>query len=190
VKRLTLGFLVALVATPAAAHTGVGSTGSLMAGITHPLMGADHLIAMVAVGLWAALRGGRAVWVWPAAFVTVMLAGFGLAMAGIALPAIESTILASVAVLGIAAALALRVPTVAGAAIIGVFALAHGHAHGTEIAGAAPVQYVAGFVVATAALHLVGIGLARLADRAVFGPSLRVATAVAATATVAFGAGL
>jgi urease accessory protein len=190
VKRLTLALPAILIASPAFAHVGVGPTGSFVAGLQHPLLGADHVVAMVAVGLWAALRGGRAVWVWPAAFVTVMLAGFGLAMAGIALPAIESTILASVAVLGIAAALALRVPTVVGAAIIVPFALAHGHAHGAEIGGAHPALYVAGFVAATAALHLVGIGLARLADRAVFGPSLRVATAVAATATVAFGAGL
>ncbi len=189
-KRLTLVLPAILIASPAFAHVGVGPTGSFVAGLQHPLMGADHLVVMVAVGVWAALRGGRAVWVWPAAFVAVMLAGFGLAMAGIRFSAAEPIIVWSVIVLGIAAALALDVPTIAGAAIIFPFALAHGHVHGTEIAGATPVQYVAGFVAATAALHLVGIGLARVAQRPALARTLRVATAVAATATVAFGAGL
>jgi urease accessory protein len=190
VRRLTLVLPAILIASPAAAHVGVGPTGSFLAGVQHPLLGADHLVVMVAVGVWAALRGGRAVWVWPAAFVTVMLAGFALAMAGIRLPAAEPAVLASVAVLGIAAALALDVPTIAGAAIIFPFALAHGHVHGTEIAGATPLNYVAGFVVATASLHLVGIGLARVAQRPVLARALRVATAVGAGLTVAAGAGL
>jgi urease accessory protein len=190
VKRLTIALAAILVASPAAAHTGVGGTGSFMAGLQHPLLGPDHLVAMVAVGIWAALRGGRAVWLWPAGFVTVMLAGFGLAVTGVALPAVEPTIVASVAVLGLAAALALRVPAAVGALVLVPFALAHGHAHGTEIGGAHPVHYVLGFVCATAALHLAGIGLARAAHRPVLGGALRVGTAVAAGAAVAVGLGL
>ncbi|MEQ8700151.1 MAG: HupE/UreJ family protein [Bauldia litoralis] len=196
-KRLSYGLTAILAATlanalavgPAAAHTGVGASGSLFAGLVHPALGADHVVAMVAVGLWAALRGGRALWVWPAVFVAVMVAGFGLAAGGIALPAVEPTLVASVAVLGLAAALALRLSTAVGAAVIIPFALAHGHAHGAEIGAAQPAQYVLGFVLATAALHLAGIGLARAAARPALGRSLRVATALAAGAT-AFGAGL
>ncbi len=150
---------VALAPTAAFAHVGHGDVSSFAAGINHPLGGLDHVAAMVAVGLWAALKGGRALWVWPCAFVGVMLAGGALGMAHVPIPFVEQGILASVVVLGLLVALAIDLPVAVGAAIIGLFALLHGHAHGSEItetmSGAA---YMAGFALATAGLH--GIGLA------------------------------
>ena len=98
------------------------------------LSGLDHITVMVAVGLWAALKGGRALWVWPASFVGVMLIGAALGMAHVPLPFVEPGILASVVALGLLVALAVDLPVAAGAAIVGVFALLHGHAHGTEVA--------------------------------------------------------
>ncbi|SLN64385.1 HupE / UreJ protein [Roseivivax jejudonensis] len=158
------------VASPAAAHLDPAAHGSVAAGFTHPLFGLDHVLAMVAVGLWAAMLGGRAVAAVPAAFVGAMVVGFGLAMAGLWLPFVEPMILASVVLIGLLVAIAARVPVAGGAAIVGVFALFHGFAHGGELGAAAPGGYLAGFVLGTALLHAVGIGLglglARLAGGA------------------------
>ncbi len=172
-----LAFLLLLVApTPAFAHVGVGSTASFAAGVAHPLMGIDHVTVMVAVGLWAALKGGRALWAWPAAFVGVMLIGAALGMAHVALPLVEPGILASVVALGLLVAAAVDLPVAAGAAIVGVFALLHGHAHGTEVAeNIGGIEYMAGFALATASLHGVGIGFARLMQRAALRPAVRFA---------------
>ena len=156
-------FALALAfASPALAHTGHAAEG-FVAGLSHPVFGPDHLLAMVAVGLWAGLVGGRSLWIWPASFVAAMLTGGVLGMAGIALPAIELVIVGSVVALGVAAALDLRPQVVLGAAVIALFGLAHGNAHGLE----APVDgsglgYAIGFVMATAALHGLGLGLAVL----------------------------
>ncbi|MGE0151651.1 MAG: HupE/UreJ family protein [Reyranellaceae bacterium] len=150
-------------ASPALAHTGVGETAGLMAGLEHPVFGLDHLLAMVAVGLWAGLVGGRAFWVWPAAFVGSMVLGGILGMNGVALPAIELVIVVSVIALGMATALDLKLHVVLGAAIIAVFGIAHGHAHGMEAPETGSgLTYAAGFVIATAALHGIGLGLAAL----------------------------
>ena len=147
------------VAAPAFAHVGVGTTSSFSAGFGHPLSGLDHMTVMVAVGVWAALKGGRALWAWPLAFVGVMLAGGALGMAHVPIPFVEPGILASVVALGLLVALALDLPVSAGVAIIGVFALFHGHAHGTEVPeNAGGLEYMAGFALATATLHAVGIG--------------------------------
>ncbi|MGE0658529.1 MAG: HupE/UreJ family protein [Reyranellaceae bacterium] len=165
-------FALALTfASPALAHTGHGAEG-LVAGLSHPVFGPDHLLAMVAVGLWAGLVGGRSLWIWPASFVAAMLLGGVLGMAGVELPAIELVIVGSVVALGVAAALDLRPHLALGAAIIGLFGLAHGNAHGLE----APVDgsglgYAVGFVVATAVLHGIGLGLALL-TRGRFGARL------------------
>ena len=151
----------ALVATamPAFAHTGVGAHGGLAAGFTHPLLGLDHLLAMIAVGLFAAARGGKALWLVPLAFVAMMAGGGALAMTGIQVPMVELGIALSVVVLGAAVALRLSLPVAGAMALVGAFALFHGHAHGAEIpAGASALTYAAGFVAATAMLH--GIGLA------------------------------
>src|SRR6202142_307603 len=120
-----------LAASPAFAHVGIGSTTSFVAGFTHPLFGLDHVTVMIAVGLWAALKGGRALWAWPAAFVGVMLVGGALGMAHVPIPLVEPGILASVVALGLLVAVAADLPIGVGAIIIGAFALLHGHAHGT-----------------------------------------------------------
>jgi urease accessory protein len=158
-KRLSLSAILFLAAAmPAYAHVGVGTTSSFTAGFMHPVSGLDHMTVMVAVGLWAALKGGRAIWAWPAAFVGVMLGGAALGMAHVPVPFVEPGILASVVALGLLVALAIDLPFAAGVAIIGLFALFHGHAHGTEVPeNAGGLEYMAGFAVATVLLHAVGI---------------------------------
>jgi urease accessory protein len=159
--KLAAIIAAALVPGTAFAHVGVGSTASFAAGVAHPLGGLDHMTVMVAVGLWAALKGGRALWIWPAAFVTMMLAGGALGMAHVPVPFVEPGILASVVALGLMVALAVDLPVWLGAAVIGVFALLHGHAHGSEVLETiGGVEYMAGFAVSTVCLHLAGIGAA------------------------------
>ncbi|MCR4281747.1 MAG: HupE/UreJ family protein [Bauldia sp.] len=159
--RVVLPATFALAATPAFAHVGIGETTGFSAGFAHPLSGLDHMAVMIAVGLWAALKGGRALWVWPAAFVGVMIVGGLLGMLGVPIPFVEPAILASVVALGLLVALAVDLPFAAGAAIIGFFALFHGHAHGMEVPQAANgLAYMGGFAAATAVLHAVGIGSA------------------------------
>jgi urease accessory protein len=148
-----------VAATPAFAHLDPGEHSSFLAGFTHPLFGLDHILAMVAVGLWAALLGGRALWIVPAAFIGTMTIGFGLAMTGIELPFVEPVILVSVVILGLMVAAAIRLPAVAGAVLVGAFALFHGHAHGAELGAANALPYLLGFVIATALLHMAGIAL-------------------------------
>ncbi|HEX2017776.1 MAG TPA: HupE/UreJ family protein, partial [Aurantimonas sp.] len=125
----------------------------------HPLFGWDHVLVMVAVGIWAAMIGGRALWIVPTAFVAMMGLGFAMAVTGFPLPFVEPVILASVVAVGllIAAAVRLRVPS--AAALVGAFALFHGSAHGAELGSAGALSFGLGFVLATAGLHLVGIGL-------------------------------
>jgi urease accessory protein len=182
-----LALLVLLVPSAAFAHPGHGDLTGFAAGVAHPLTGLDHIAAMVAVGLWAAMKGGRALWLWPAAFVAVMLVGGALGVMAIPLPFVEAGILASVVVLGLMVALAATLPLGAGAAIIGLFALFHGYAHGAELpqtAGAA--SYMAGFALATATLHGVGIAFAFALQSARFQPLVR----AAGVACVLIGAGL
>lgn len=147
----------ALVASPALAHVGPGAHDSFAAGFGHPFSGLDHMLAMVAVGLWAAMLGGRALILVPAAFVGVMMLGFIAGAAGVPLPFVEPAILASVVVLGLLVALALPMSALAGGALVGFFALFHGHAHGTEVGTAGFLAYGAGFVAATVLLHVIGI---------------------------------
>jgi urease accessory protein len=143
------------------AHPGHGD--GLLAGFAHPLSGLDHMLAMVAVGLWAAQLGRPAIWLLPTVFPAVMALGAVLGIYGVALPGIEAGIIASVVALGSAVALRLRLSLVASAAVVGVFALFHGYAHGTELpASQSAVLYGVGFVLATMALHAVGIGLGLL----------------------------
>ena len=107
-------------------------------GFTHPFTGLDHMLAMVAVGLWAGLNGGRALWAWPAAFVGVMVLGGALGIAGVAVPMVEPGILASVVVLGLLVLAAAQLPVAAGAVLVAAFALLHGHAHGAELPARPP----------------------------------------------------
>lgn len=158
--RLSLAAL-ALVATtlPAFAHPGHDSAaGALVAGFAHPLLGLDHVLAMVAVGLWAAFLGGRAVWRVPSAFVMVMAGGFAVATAGLGLPAVELGIAGSVVALGVLIAAAVRLPLALSSGLVGLLALFHGHAHGSASSGEA-LTFGIGLAAATALLHVVGIGL-------------------------------
>lgn len=156
--------LVALMTAPAAvmAHPGhehvVASTAaSFASGLLHPPTGLDHLFAMVVLGVWSAMTAKR-VWLAPLSFAAVLLLGALLGLGGIALPAIEPMIAASLLVLGLMTAARARLPEVAGAAVAAVFALFHGAAHGGELpVGASAMPYVAGFMLATVALHCVGI---------------------------------
>jgi urease accessory protein len=151
---------LALLPQAALAHPGHGVATGAEAGFLHPLMGADHILAMVAVGLLAALRGGRALWALPLAFLALMSAGAGLGMAGIALPYAETGIALSIVVFGLAAIVGLRAPVALLAALVGVFAVFHGYAHGAETPETASgLSFGLGFLAATALLHAAGIGL-------------------------------
>ncbi|QEL24050.1 HupE/UreJ family protein [Bosea sp. F3-2] len=160
-KRLSIALILSVVAaSPAFAHLNPAEHGSFAAGFSHPLFGADHILAMVGVGLWAFVVGGRAVWAIPLAFVATMMLGFAAALAGIGLPFVEPVIAASVVVLGLLALMALQVPTPVGMAMVGFFALFHGYAHGGEIGSATSLPFMVGFALATALLHAAGIGFA------------------------------
>lgn len=151
---------VALAPAIASAHTGIGATTGFLHGFWHPIGGIDHVLAMVAVGLFAAQLGGRALWAVPATFVAVMAAGGTLGMAGVALPAVEVGIALSVLVLGLVVLAGRRWPLGLAMALVAVFAVFHGHAHGSEMpVDASGLSYGLGFMLATALLHLAGIGL-------------------------------
>jgi len=159
-KRTALlaALITALSAIPAFAHTGLGVTHGFFSGFGHPLTGVDHILAMVSVGLWAALLGGRARWLVPLAFVTAMAGGGVLGFYGVQLPFVELGIMASIVGLGLFAAFNIRMHVAGAAAIVAGFALFHGHAHGSEIpAGASGLDYALGFMAATAMLHVVGL---------------------------------
>ncbi|HYH18552.1 MAG TPA: HupE/UreJ family protein [Azospirillum sp.] len=157
--------LVALAGT-AQAHTSGAHDAGLAHGFAHPFGGLDHLLAMVTVGLWAMQRGGRALWLMPATFVGAMALGGYLGLEGVGLPMVELGIAASLMAFGSVVAFAFRPPLALGVAIVGAFAVLHGHAHGAEVPEAAsPLLYAAGFLAATALLHAVGIALAGMATR-------------------------
>lgn len=169
IKRLaTTAVLLGASVAPAFAHLDPAEYGSFMAGVSHPLLGLDHILAMVAVGLWAALLGGRAVWLVPIAFVGTMMAGFAVALAGFGLPFVEPVIAASVVVLGLLALVALQVPTQVGMVMVGFFAFFHGYAHGGELGEAGALSFSIGFAISTAFLHAlgvgIGLGMGRIAD--------------------------
>lgn len=159
-KRFGVSAALILAATaPAFAHLDPNDHGSFMSGFSHPLFGLDHIVVMVAVGLWAATIGGRALWIVPGAFVAMMVAGYVLVLSGAQLPFVEPTIVASVVALGLLLSAAVRMPVALGAALVGVFALFHGYAHGSELGAAMALPFGIGFAVATALLHAAGIGL-------------------------------
>jgi urease accessory protein len=159
--KLALATLLVLAPTAALAHTGVGVEHDLMHGFMHPLGGLDHVLAMVAVGVFAFVLGGRALYLVPLAFVGMMAAGFLLGVAQIEVPFVELGIALSSVVIGGVAALGKPMPVVAASALVGVFAVFHGVAHGAEMPlGASGWQYALGFVAATALLHLAGIAVA------------------------------
>jgi urease accessory protein len=154
--------LLALLCMPlfAQAHPEHAHVGGLALGLSHPIGGLDHLLAMLAVGLWASQLGGSARWLMPVLFVAFMLVGAGLGMNGFALPMVEQGIVASVVVLGLLLLWARRLPLAAGATLVTAFAMMHGLAHGAEMpVSSNAMLYMAGFAVSTALLHLAGMGV-------------------------------
>jgi urease accessory protein len=142
------------------AHVERGGASGLLAGLHHPVSGLDHVLAMVSVGLWGAQLGAPAVWLLPVTFPMVMAFGGMLGLLGVRLPGVEVGIAVSALLLGLAVLAEWRPPLSAAAALVGCFAIFHGHAHGSELpAGASGVLYSIGFVVATGTLHAVGIGI-------------------------------
>jgi urease accessory protein len=161
---ILLGAAALAIAPAASAHVGIGETAGFARGFVHPFGGLDHVLAMVAVGLWAGQRGGRARWMIPMTFVTIMILGGLMGALGVTLPYVEQGIALSVLVLGILVAAAVSWPLPASMLLVGVFALFHGHAHGAEMpVTASGIEYGAGFVLATAILHASGVGAAILA---------------------------
>ncbi len=168
-----LGALLAalFVATPAFAHVGLGDHGGFMHGFMHPIGGADHVLAMVGVGLLAAQLGGRALWFVPSAFVSMMVLGGVLGFEGVDVPFVEAGIAASVIVIGALVAFDAKLPTALAMAIVGAFAVFHGHAHGMELPeGSTPLEFAEGFVLATILLHTSGIGLGLALRKIASGP--------------------
>jgi urease accessory protein len=154
---------LALFAGTASAHQGAGIAGGFAAGFMHPILGWDHVVAMVAVGLWGAFLGTPAIWILPVVFPLVMAFGGALGVMGVPIPAVETGIAVSAVVLGSMVAFAARPPIWVAALIVGAFAIFHGHAHGTELPNAAnPIAYSLGFVIATGMLHLCGIAFGLL----------------------------
>jgi urease accessory protein len=166
-RRTLLATALVLVPSLALAHPGLpGHTHDLANGFLHPLGGIDHVLAMVAVGLFAAQLGGRALWLVPASFVAMMAAAGLAGMNGVGLPLTEVGIAASIIVLGGAIALRLALPVAAAMALVGFFAIFHGYAHGLETPETASgLLYGLGFVAATALLHGLGIGIGRAVGR-------------------------
>ena len=152
-----------LVPGAALAHPGHGEAAGFAGGLLHPLSGADHVLAMVAVGLLAAAHsrrhGGRALWALPVAFLAMMALGAGLGAAGVALPFVETGIALSVVAFGLAAGFGLGLPVAALAALVGAFAVLHGLAHGAEMPAASGLTYGLGFLAATAGLHAAGLAI-------------------------------
>ena len=147
----------------ASAHTDGGLAGGFVSGFVHPILGWDHVVAMVAVGLWGAFLGAPAIWILPVVFPLVMAFGAVLGVLGVPIPAVETGIAGSAVVLGLLILLAARLPIWLASIIVGVFAIFHGYAHGAELPEAAnPFAYGVGFVVATGLLHLAGIAFGLL----------------------------
>lgn len=170
-RRSALAALaLSVVAVSASAHgghpvvEGSGPWAAFATGFLHPLTGPDHVVAMVAVGLWGAVLGAPALWLLPVVFPLVMALGGALALLGLVLPGVEVGIAMSGLALGLAVAWRWRAPLGVAAVLVGVFAVFHGHAHGTELPQAAsPLLYSMGFVVATGLLHLGGVAIGALA---------------------------
>ncbi len=185
-RCLALAVPLLVAAGSAAAHTGHATVGGFGAGFVHPLSGADHVVAMLAVGLWAAQLGGRALWLLPASFLVLMLVGGGLGVAGVALPAVELGIVGSLILLGVIIALNAQIDVPFGMMIVGLMALFHGFAHAAGIPdGAGLMLYGFGFALATAGLHAVGVGLGLMLQSRLAEAALRAAGGLVAAFGIA-----
>jgi urease accessory protein len=159
-NRAALVAAFLLVALPAWAHEGGGQAAGFLAGMLHPVSGLDHVLAMVAVGLWGAQLGAPAIWLLPVAFPLVMAFGGFLGLMGVPVPGVELGIALSAVLLGVMVATQSRPPLGVAIALVGFFAIFHGHAHGTELPeGASGLLYSVGFVIATGLLHATGIAV-------------------------------
>jgi len=159
-RGMTVLALVLLSAEAALAHSQKGQAIGFLTGFKHPISGFDHVLAMVAVGLWGAQLGSPAIWLLPVAFPMVMAMGGMLGLMGVPLPGIEYGIAASALLLGVAVMFEFRPPLAMAAILVGFFAIFHGHAHGTELPpGQSALLYSMGFVIATGCLHALGIGI-------------------------------
>lgn len=167
VPRLPAILVIACLAPEtASAHVDVGALGGFRSGFTHPIVGVDHLLAMLAVGIWGAQMGGRNVWTLPVTFPLIMAVGAVLGMSGFVLLHVELGIALSVFVLGLAILAAWKAPEWVALLLIAVFAIFHGYAHGIELPQAVdPASYAIGFVVATGVIHVIGIGIGSLLGR-------------------------
>jgi urease accessory protein len=190
--RTVARLLVFLLLTNSAfAHDIEGGTGGFLSGLAHPVFGPDHVVAMVAVGLWGAFLGAPAIFLLPILFPLVMAAGGVLGILGVPLPAVESGIAASAIVLGLMVALAARPPLWAAAVLVGAFAVFHGYAHGRELPdGANAVAFAAGFVIATGLLHVSGIAFGLLTRWPAGRVAVRAAGGVIALTGAAYLGGL
>jgi urease accessory protein len=167
-RFIRIAAAICLVAVPGAAlaHPGHADVAGFGQGFAHPLGGLDHVLAMVAVGVYAAVLGGRALWAVPAAFVGAMATGAALGAAGVPMPHVEIAITLSVVALGLAVALRIGLPTLGAMTLVGLFAVFHGHAHGAEmVMEAGGPAYAAGFLLATALLHGAGLAAGLLTAR-------------------------
>ena len=162
-RTLACLLLAVLFPATASAHTETGIVGGALSGFLHPLTGLDHMVAMVAVGLWGAFLGQKAMWTLPVVFPVVMAVGGAAGVIGMPLPAVETGIALSAVLLGLLVACATKPPLWVAAIVVGVFAVFHGHAHGTELPNSAnAIAYAVGFVIATGLLHLAGIAVGLL----------------------------
>lgn len=160
---LTLTLMLFVLPATASAHTATGTIGGFLSGFQHPLTGLDHIVAMVAVGLWGAFLGGRAMWTLPVVFPVVMAMGGAMGVLGLPLPGVETGIALSGVILGAMVAFAAKPPLWVAAVIVGVFAIFHGYAHGTELPESAnAMTFAIGFVISTGLLHMSGIAFGLL----------------------------
>ena len=163
IGKLFPGAILLALATTASAHSEAGAAGGFTSGFLHPITGLDHIVAMVAVGLWGAFLGKKAMWALPVIFPMVMALGGALGILGVPLPYVEIGIALSGVVLGLMVAFAVRPPLWVAGVLVGVFAIFHGHAHGTALPHAAsPLTFAIGFVISTGLLHLGGIAFGLL----------------------------
>lgn len=176
INKLAVLTLLSLVAPVAGAHTFGAQGAGFMAGVVHPLIGFDHLFALIGAGLWAGWLGGRAQYLLPVGFLAGMFGGAMLAWGGVYLPMVEPMIAVSVLLFGVLAASAARPSAAIGAAILFAFALFHGHAHGTELPQTAqPALYVLGFLLTSALVQFASIRISVALRSGRFAPLLRVA---------------
>jgi hydrogenase/urease accessory protein HupE len=187
IQRLAALLTVLLVASPAWAHAQQGQAAGFVSGVGHPVSGLDHVLAMIAVGLWGAQLGAPAVWLLPVTFPMVMAIGGFLGLVGVPLPGVEIGVALSAVLLGLMVAREARPPLAAAAAMVGFFAIFHGHAHGTELPqGQSGLLYSVGFVIATGCLHAIGIGIGLIHRWSWGRRALRVAGAAVAIAGLWF----